>query len=60
MFKWLLGNQTNHLDAAMALYGDIYMREINHNFSSEVAEQSAQAAADAYLNYYNSLKESGF
>lgn len=59
MFKWLFGNQTNHLDAAMGLYSAIYMREIHNNFSTEVAEQSAKAAADAYLNYYHSMKESG-
>lgn len=57
MFNWLIGN--NHVDAAMRLFYDVYYSEISRGYSLEVAELSAKAAADSYLNYYHSLKEQG-
>lgn len=59
MFDYLFGKQVNHVDAAMQVFHHAYMDELYKGYSVEVAETTAKAAADAYLNYYHSLKEKG-
>lgn len=62
MFNGLFGTKeykVNHLDTAMALYGDVYLNEIRTGYSIEVARASAGAAAEDYMTQYLSFKERG-
>ena len=62
MFKFIFGNdeyKTNHFDAAMGLYEQVYMQDIRNGFNTEVATASAEAAAEAYMTQYLSFKERG-
>lgn len=59
MLKYLFGEQVNHVNEAMRIFHGAYMDELYKGYSVEVAEATAKAAADAYLNYYHSLKETG-
>lgn len=62
MFAKLFGGRewkTNHLDAAMALYEQVYLNEIRVGYTTEVAQASAQAAAEEYVNQWLNFKERG-
>ena len=59
MFNWLFGKQINYTDEAMKVFQHAYMEDVYKGYSVEVAEVTAKAAADAYLNYYHSLKDQG-
>lgn len=62
MFAKLFGGRewkTNHLDAAMALYEQVYLNEIRLGYKTEVAQASAEAAAENYMTQYMNFKERG-
>ena len=63
MLSFSMGKQNdwkvNHLDAAMALFEQVYLNEIRLGYKTEVAQASAEAAAENYMAQYMSFKERG-
>lgn len=62
MFGSLFGvreHKVNHLDAAMALYEQVYLNEIRAGYKIEVARASAEAAAEDYMTQWLNFKERG-
>lgn len=62
MLKFIFGNneyKVNHLDTAMALFEQVYMHDIRAGFATDVAQASAEKAAENYMTQYLIFKERG-